>query len=58
MHINRKSYRIKHLAIGIGIVMTFMLAVLLVFAGTRLLGLGSPRRPHNDTDDLPPYQGQ
>lgn len=32
MYINRKSYRIKHLAIGIGIVMTFMLAVLLVFA--------------------------
>ena len=35
-----------------------VVAVLLVFAGTRLLGLGSPRRPHNDTDDLPPYQGQ
>ena len=35
-----------------------VVAVLLVFAGTRLLGLGGPRRPHNDTDDLPPYQGQ
>lgn len=33
-------------------------AIVLVYAGTRMLGLGGPRSKTNDTDDLPPYQGQ
>lgn len=37
---------------------SLVVAIVLVYAGSRLLGLGGPRRKNNDTDDLPPYQGQ
>ncbi|MEE0800120.1 MAG: hypothetical protein U0L91_02440 [Gemmiger sp.] len=35
-----------------------IVAVILVYVGVRLLGFGGKNPPHNDADDLPPYQGQ